>query len=297
MPDIWELVSALAKFLLYLGVLGSIGLVLVRIVFVREMRALHAATVRRATVLAALALLAAGIGFALKGAAMTGKLSGMTDPEMLGLLWQTPAGTAFAYRAAGLGLVLVGLVLLGFRLAGIGLPLAAAGGLLALWSFSRIGHVSDAGALWLEFLLLLHLAGGAFWIGILSPLRALAGNAESLSLAAGLGHRFGRIAAVTVPLLIVAGIVMAWRLLGSVEALLETGYGLTLLAKIGAVACLLAAAAANKLRFVPAMRAGNRWAAAGLRRSIAVEWTAVCLVLLATTALTTLQGAPAEGSQ
>ena len=90
---------------------------------------------------------------------------------------------------------------------------------------------------------------------------------------------------------------MAWWLLGGVEALLETSYGLTLLAKIGAVACLLAAAAANKLRFVPAMRAGDRRGAVALRRSIAVEWAAICLVLLATAALTTLQGAPAEGSQ
>ena len=238
-----------------------------------------------------LAFVAAGIGFALKGAAMTGELSGMTDPEMLGLLWQTPAGTSLAYRVAGLGLVLLGL-----RLAGIGLPFAAAGGLVALWSFSRIGHVPDAEAPWLEVLLLLHLAGAAFWIGILSPLRTLAGDPESLSLAAGLGHRFGRIAAVTVPLLIVAGIVMAWRLLGSVEALLETGYGLTLLIKIVAVASLLAAAAANKLRFVPAMRAGGRRAAVALRRSIAVEWAAICLVLLATAALTALQGAPSAGS-
>ena len=291
MPDIWELASVLVKFLLYLGVLGSIGLVLARIVFARETRRLHAATVRRATVLAVLAFFAAGIGFALKGAAMTGELSGMTDPEMLGLLWQTPAGTSLAYRVAGLGLVLLGL-----RLAGIGLPLAAAGGLVALWSFSRIGHVLDAEAPWLETLLLLHLAGAAFWIGILSPLRTLAGDPEGLSLAAGLAHRFGRIAAVAVPLLIAAGIVMAWRLLGSVEALVETGYGLTLLAKIGAVASLLAAAAANKLRFVPAMMAGDPRGAVALRRSIAVEWAAICLALLAAAALTTLQGAPSAGS-
>ena len=292
MPDIWELASALTKFLLYLGVLGSTGLVLVRIVFARETGGLHATMVRQATALAVLALLAAGIGFVLKGAAMTGELSGMTDPEMLSLLWQTPAGTSFAYRVAGLGLVLLGL-----RLAGIGLPIAAAGSLVALWSFSRVGHIADAAALWLEILLLLHLAGGAFWIGILSPLRTLAGDRESLSLAAGLGHRFGRIAAITVLLLLAAGIVMAWRLLGSLEALLTTGYGLTLLAKIGAVACLLAAAAANKLRFVPAMTAGDSRAAVALRRSIAAEWAAVCLVLLATAALTTLQGAPSEGSQ
>ena len=287
MPDAWELASVLARILLYLGVLGSVGLVLVRIVFGRETAGLHATMIRQATALAVLALLATGVGFALKGAAMTGELSGMTDPEMLGLLWQTPAGTAFACRVAGLGLVLLGL-----RLARTGLPIAAGGGLVALWSFSRVGHVTDVGAPWLEFLLLLHLAGAAFWIGVLSPLHILAGDREDPSRAASLAHRFGRVAACAVPFLIAAGIVLAWRLLGGVEALLETGYGLTLLAKTGAVACLLAAAAANRLRFVPAMRAGDRRGAVALRRSIAVEWAAICLVLLATAALTGLQGAP-----
>ena len=94
------------------------------------------------------------------------------------------------------------------------------------------------------------------------------------------------------PVLIAAGIVMAWRLLGNVAALVATGYGLTLLAKISAVACLLAAAAANKLRFVPATRNGDQMAAVGLRRSIAVEWAAVCFVLMATAVLTTVPDLP-----
>ena len=109
MPDTWELASAFARFLLYFGVLGSTGLVLVRIVFRRETGGLHGPMVRQATMLAVLALLASGIGFALKGAAMTGEASGMTDPEMLGLVWQTPAGTALVLRVAGLALILVGL--------------------------------------------------------------------------------------------------------------------------------------------------------------------------------------------
>ena len=123
----------------------------------------------------------------------------------------------------------------------------------------------------------------------------VAGDRESLSLAASLGHRFGRIAAFTVPVLIAAGIAMAWLLLGNVAVLVATGYGLTLLAKIGAVACLLVAAAANKLRFVPAMRNGDRTAALGLRRSIAFEWAAVCFVLMATAVLTTVPDLPSGG--
>ena len=284
MPDLWELLSILAKFLMYFGVLGSVGLVLARLVFRRETGAVHRRICGQASALALLALAAAGFGFLLRGAAMTGDASGMTDPEMLGLLWRNPPGTRLLLLGSGLLLVLAGL-----RAPRIGLWIAGAGGLLALWSFARIGHIPDAGPLWLQALLVLHLAAAAFWIGILSPLRRLAALPEKLSAAAELGHRFGRIAAVTVPVLIAAGIVMAWRLLGDVSALATTGYGLTLLAKIAGVAVLLGAAAYNRLRFVPAMRRGEPAAAARLRRAIAVEWLAVCAILLVTATLTTIQ--------
>ena len=70
---------------------------------------------------------------------MTGEASGMIAPEMLDLLWQTPVGTALALRMTGLSLVLAGL-----RVSGFGIWIAAMGGILALWSFSRVGHVADA---------------------------------------------------------------------------------------------------------------------------------------------------------
>ncbi len=285
MPDSWQLAAALARFLLYLGVLGSAGLVFARIVFRRETGPIRGMLERRAAALAVLALAAAGLGFLLTGAAMTGDVSGMADAEMLGLLWRTPAGTALATQAAGLVLLLGGTLL-----PGRGVWVAAAGGLIALWSFSRVGHLADAGAAWLQAVLLVHLAAAAFWIGILAPLRRLA--ADDLPGAAALGTRFGRIAVCAVPLLIAAGIVMAWRLLGDLSALLATAYGFVLLAKIAGVGVLLAAGAANKLRLVPAMRRGERAAAAGLRRSIALEWLAVAAVLLLTAALTGLAGLP-----
>ena len=62
MPDIWELASAAARFLLYLGALGSVGLVMARIVFGRETGGMHDAMIRQAAALAVLALLAASIG-------------------------------------------------------------------------------------------------------------------------------------------------------------------------------------------------------------------------------------------
>lgn len=285
MPDLWQLAAVVAKFLLYLGVLGSTGLVLARAVFDRETGRMQATFRRHASALAILAFLAAGLGFALTGAAMTGEASGMTDPEMLGLLLQTPVGTALALQAAGLAFLLGGV-----WLPGRGVWVAVGGGMLALWSFCRVGHVADTGSIWLEAVLLVHLAAAAFWIGILAPLRSLA--AGSLKEAAALGRRFGRIAGVTVPVLIAAGIVLAWRLVGDLPALVATGYGLALLAKVTGVGVLLAAAAANRLRFVPAMERGNGQAAAGLRRSIALEWVAVCAILFVTAGLTGLAAPP-----
>ena len=291
MLDVWELASVLARFLLYLGVLASAGLILVRVAFRRTTSRVHGPICRQASVLAFLGLLAAGFGFLLQGAALAGDVSGMADPEMLGLLWHTPVGTRLLLVVVGLALVLGGL-----RVPVPGLWIAAAGCLLALWSFTRTGHIAGMESFWFELLLLLHLAGIAFWIGILSPLRTLAGEAGSLVEAAMLGHRFGRTASVTVPVLLVAGIVMAWRLIGGLPALVTTAYGLTLLGKVTAVAVLLAAAAANKLRFVPAMKKGDESAASLLRRAITLEWIAICAILLLTAALTVGPELPPRGA-
>ena len=104
--------------------------------------------------------------------------------------------------------------------------------------------------------------------------------------AAHLGHQFGQAASVIVPLLILAGLLMAWLLLGDLTALATTGYGQTLLAKLVLVGVVLTLAAANKLRFVPAMQAGDAQAGRRLARSIEIE-TAVLLVVLAATATLT----------
>ena len=286
-PGPWELASILARFLLYLGTLGSFGLVLVRIVFRRETSDLYRSIIRWALGFALLALVASVLGFALKAAVMTGEASGMSDPEMLGLLWQTPAGTALVLRSTGLAMVIGGLCF-----PRIGLLIAAFGGGLALWSFGQVGHILGAEPSWLGFLLMIHLLVAAFWIGILSPLRMLAGCRESLSKAAQLGQHFGHIAIYAVPLLIAAGLIMAWYLLGSFSALVTTSYGFTLLAKVCGAGILLGAGAANKLRYVPRMRSGDRVAAVRLRSSIAVEWAAVCFILMATAVLTTVQEVP-----
>ncbi|MDA7966211.1 CopD family protein [Ruegeria sp.] len=287
MPDIWGLGAILSKLMLYVGIGGSTGLLIVRAAFADLVTPLVDKMRVQAAQLAGLALAGSVLGFMLRGAALTGGADGMTDPEMLGLLWQTPVGDVLVYRFVGTVLIIVGAFM-----PLIGQWIALAGGLIALWSFAQIGHVPELEVTGVRFLLLLHLLGVAFWIGILGPLRALSQRPEHLNSAAMLGHRFGQAASIIVPALILAGLLMAWMLLGDLWALTTTGYGQTLLVKLALVGAILTLAAANKLRFVPAMQAGDEKAARHLARSIESETVVILMVLVATAALTSVLTLP-----
>jgi putative copper resistance protein D len=86
--------------------------------------------------------------------------------------------------------------------------------------------------------------------------------------------------------------VMAWLLLGTLTALPTTAYGQTLLVKLLLVAMVLGLAAANKLRFIPAMQRGDKRAARHLVRAINIETAVMFLVLAATATLTSVLTLP-----
>ena len=275
MPDIWDLAAIITKFALYLGVLTAAGTVLAALMFrLNQFRGI-------ALTFGGIALIATLVGFSLRGANLTGDASGLVDLEMLGLLWSTPVGTAIALRLFGLGVLIVGL----FMARG-GIVLSALGGVVAVWSFGHIGHISDRGRVVLDVALTLHLITVAIWIGILTPLQRLARETATYAEAAKVGHRFGLVASFTVPALIVAGGYMSYTLIGSIPALIQTGYGQALIIKVLLVAILLGLAAANKLRFTPRLKAGDASAARHLTKTISIEWVVVVLVLAVTAVLT-----------
>ena len=242
MPEALILAAIVTKFLLYLGVMLSTGTVIVTFVF-------NLTHTRSLTIIfSVLGLIATIFGFLFRGASLTGDISGMIDPEMLGLLWNTPVGTVFILRVVGLSLLFVGLFL-----ERIGIWISIIGGISALLSFAQIGHISGNKFALAEFALLLHLLAIAFWIGILIPLKRLASSSSTYIVAAKIGHRFGIIASVTVPILIVMGGYMSYELVGSIAALTGTAYGQALIIKVVLVGSLLGLAAANKIRFIPAL--------------------------------------------
>lgn len=86
----------------------------------------------------------------------------------------------------------------------------------------------------------LHLLAMAVWLGGLVALLTLLPRA---SVPSRVVTRFSRLAGISVTVLVVTGVYQSWRGLGSVAALTDTTYGRVLLAKLAAVAVLLAAGA------------------------------------------------------
>ena len=129
-------------------------------------------------------------------------------------------------------------------------------------SFVLTGHTAVHQRRLLAPLLILHVSIVAFWFGSLGPLRLVL-RLEPPATAAAVLTRFSVAAVWLVPLIAVAGAGMALLLLPDVAALRQP-YGLALLTKASLFALLMALAAMNRLRLVPAL-AG----AAGASRCVA----------------------------
>ena len=284
--DGWVVAAILAKatgYGLALLAMGGPGFLAV---FTREVGALRLdRLVRAVTAGAALCLLLVlALRFGIRSARISGMgAAGMTDPIMLGIVWDSPLGSAAVWRGAGAALVL--LVVVRSRPA---LVPAGLGALLIAMSYGQVGHSLGEPRWLLGTLLVLHLLAVAFWVAALVPLRVVAARLEGAALL----HRFGVVATGVVALLAAVGVGLAWLLSGSPAALLGTAYGWALLAKVATVGILLGLAARNKLRLVPALARGDPGGGEALRRSIAWEIAAVAAILLATAILTTITTPP-----
>ncbi|SDZ52569.1 putative copper resistance protein D [Jannaschia faecimaris] len=229
-------------------------------------------------------LVVLALRFGIRAARISGMgLPGAVDLMMLSFVWDSPLGTAAIWRGAGE--VLVVAMLIG---GAVGLGAGLVGALLISISYTFVGHALGDPRWLLAALLTVHLLAAAFWVGALAPLQRAAHLPEGATLL----HRFGNIASATVALLILVGLVFAWLMTGSVSALLTTAYGWTLLAKLGVVTGLMALAALNKWRLVPALASGAPAATTHLRRLIHFEALAVMLILIATATLTSITTPP-----
>lgn len=288
--DGWALASILAKALGYGGALLAAGGAMFALIFERDLRSARLAHPLR--VVRVLTIVAAGLGlwvlggrFALRSARISGMgAEGAVDPVMLSVIWQSALGDAAVWRALGFVAVLM------LPVPRVGRWVAGVGAVLIAVSYTHVGHSLGEPRTLLAVLLVTHFLAVSFWVGALAPLYAGAADSEGAPVL----DRFGSLASGVVALLVVAGVLFAWLVSGSLAALLGTAYGWTLLTKVFTVALLLALAAHNKLSLVPALARGEAGAPARLRRAIAWEGAAVVIILLLTATLTTITTPPAN---
>ena len=166
-----------------------------------------------------------------------------------------------------------------------------AGCVLALASPALTGHTRAATPQALVVGVdVLHLVAGATWLGGLVALAlTLPGLAARDQSGAQVLARFSSRAAAVVALLVVSGSFLAWRIAGSWDALLDTGYGALLLTKVVAALVAIALAVWNRFSLLPRLAAAvrrkdRRSSAAVLARTTLAE-AGVLVVVLAVTGL------------
>lgn len=148
-------------------------------------------------------------------------------------------------------------------------------------SFALFGHAATASPRWLAApAVALHAAAAVFWIGALPALAEQAAT-DRRGLAPSL-RRFSAVAVPLVGLLLLTGGLLAVVQVREPSALLGTGYGRLLLAKLAFVLPLLGLAALNRLRLTPAVARGVAGASARFHCSVRAEIVlAVAIIAIA----------------
>lgn len=193
-------------------------------------------------------------------------LGALADPSLLKVTFSTIYGKLLLLRLVALA-VAVPVWLAARRAARVpGLVDAAGLAFLVVESFSFAGHAGQGSAVALSASLdALHVAAAAIWLGGLAMLAVSLPGTSSAGELDPVLPRWSTLAAVAVMVLVATGTYQAWREIGSAGALIGTGYGRLVLAKVSALVGLLLLANRGR-RWVRGARTG-----AGLRASVLAE--------------------------
>lgn len=300
-PSGWELAGLMCKLALYLGTASLAGGSLCLWQFSDGSRRLLQHNLLYMFCGSLIGFQAVGIGFLLQvGQLNDAGIGGMFDWDMMSLLLDTSVGDVTFLRLGAFvwGALATLFYLRRVRFATRAFPqpfyrrLVTTYGVavvLIMGSFQRSGHASVLPFTG-QLAVALHVGVAALWIGSLYPLLQLSYSPDQASLRAGM-RRFGNAAIGGLLVLVLAGGLLVWQLLGSLSEFITTAYGRALLLKFGSVAVLIGIAGINKLVLVPRLEQAS--GAGALGRSIRYEMLAASLVLALTAYLSTVVG-PAE---
>lgn len=244
---------------------------------------------RARLVLALLAIVAAlaSAWWALESvAAMAGiSLAELDQATAEVVLAQTPLGKVMEWRLTALAAVILA-CFLPFRV--LRLPALALAGSVALGSVAWTGHAGASEMALHRVADVAHVIAAATWIGALAVFVASAFSREGADTAAL--ARFARTGSVVVAVLIVTGLLNTLAIAGWPMAL-EARWFSILAVKLALFAAMLALAAGNRWRIVPALERGEPGATARLRRSLLLEFAAGLGVVAAVSLLGVLDPA------
>lgn len=270
----------------YAGALGLAGLVAFGLSIAPAAARRHEAIVRRSRrterLLGALAVLASVLLVPLTGVWESGgTLASVVGAETWADGAQSPAGMAALLVALGVAAALGGRDRLPV--------LAASGAALTLASVLLMGHTRSYGPSWLVLGAdLVHVSAGALWFGGLLGLVIVlaAGSTLRVRDRATAVARFSAAAGVMLVALALTGLVLFWRVAGSLPALWESDYGRAVLVKIALLLPVVAVAIWNHRVLVRRLEGRDATtAAATLRRTVGFEALVLAGVLVATGAL------------
>ncbi|MEQ8401584.1 MAG: CopD family protein [Roseitalea porphyridii] len=288
--DLWSLLAAGSKFVIYVASFLAVGTLLFRIALPRAGDEVADALRPLAIGAAVVAILATLFRVMVQAGRLMDEWAGMVDPQIIAISLEGPLGQSTYVRLGGLALIVVAALFRPVRA-----PATLFGAIMVASSFAVTGHATRDPQWLLGGLITFHLLAVAYWFGALAPLHRLTRFEDGAAHAAAIADRFGKQASIIVPMLILAGAGFAYALLGGIEPFWTTAYGRMLLAKIGIVAVVLGIAALNKWRFVPALAADGDRAGPAFRRSLRLEAVVFLLVFAATAFLTTSFTVPEAG--
>lgn len=284
---------------IHLGVLGAGGLVLFEVLVLTAPRSSAPGLRRRlrrwtvvASVVGALALL---VSVPVTAAWQADR--SVLDPEVWGGVLDGTTTAALVGGGIGTALAGIGAVAAGRGVAGAR-AVALGGAVVGMLSLVGVGHTRTVGPAALVVTAdALHVLAGAVWFGGLIGLAlTLARTSDApVDRTAGTVARFSALAGAVVAVLAVTGVLLGWRILGSVDLLLTTDYGRVLLLKVGVAAVILLFAAWNKFRLVPRVEGDDGAARVLLRRTVTVE-AGLLVAVLAVTAVLVAQSPTAPAA-
>jgi putative copper export protein len=291
--NIWLVIATIIKAITYGATFTASGGVIFCNLFSNQLSKSEAKTIRRFTIIVTwIAILTSILRILVTNIILSGEFSAAFDLALARMVLESNEGVATGLRLVSL-IAILSLSSDKFYDKFESVLLFAA--TLAATSYSLVGHAGEVSmkyglGLFPQGLLLLHLIAVAFWVGALWPLRMLTKSNDRFRVAK-IMHDFGGIAVIFVSVLIVAGVILIWLLLGKLDLLWTTEYGQLMLIKLATFGLLLLMAAINKLLITPKLLSTNNKSEMEiLRNSINLEITLVGLILLVTASFTTLVG-------